>query len=1012
MGNLIKWKKRQPRRLTSWWRVWLILLCLTKAGLAQYRFDHWTAETGLPQNIISAIRQTPEGYIWIATLDGLARFDGVRFTVFNKSNTPGISNNRFTSLYQDVQGDLWLGTEVGVVTHYHQGQFTTYTTEQGLPKSFAYGITGDGSGRIWVFSANKIRQWERTTGRFIEIDTPQFSGGSGDLGWVSESGLWGADQAGLHFFIAGVWSHYALPISWGRQFTRVVKEQDGTVWAVAAGEKLYQLRDGKARLFPRQHARPDQLMNSPSMVERPMMKWRDHAGKIWTLGIGRNLTFTLIIPSSGRLETKGLNCLYEDRDGNLWVGADGQGLYRIRKQIVTTYSQEQGLINRNVYPVYEDRAGTIWVGAWDGGLSQIKQGKVTNFTPREGLSAGAVTAFFEDKEGRFWIASHNDLQTFEHGRFTSVKAQFTPDQAKVNVIHQDQKGAMWFGTDHGVIRYENGNLRHFTFQDGLPGDSVRVILDAAGGGLWIGCYGGLMRWQDGKFTTWTEQEKLPGNAIRALYEDKDGVLWIGTYDSGLGRFKDGKFTHYTTREGLFNDGVFQILEDAYGNLWMSSNRGIYRVRKQELNEFAAGQRRDVTSIAFGKSDGMLNVECNGGLWPAGTRSRDGRLWFPTQDGVVVIDPKAVTTNQEPPPILIEAFLLDRVPIAFDHEVRIQPGQENFEIQYTALSFANAEYLRFKYKIEGFNDDWIDAGTRRSAFYSHLPPGDYRFRVIAANSDGVWNEEGKSLRIVVVPPFYRRWWLLLLSVVALASAVTLAFRYRIRQLQRAQLAQQQFSQQLIESQEAERKRIAGELHDSLGQNLIVIKNWATLGLAFTAPDAPVREQLDEISTTALQSLNDVRSIIHNLRPYQLDTIGLSNTLRFMIEQVSAASGLQFQSEIAALDNLFAPEAEVIIFRIVQECVNNIVKHAQATEAKFLCQIADGNLQMTIADNGRGLSPSPSPQSSGLGLTGLRERVRILGGTHKMQSAAGQGTTHFFTIPIPVSNTAAREENNGN
>ncbi len=238
----------------------------------------------------------------------------------------------------------------------------------------------------------------------------------------------------------------------------------------------------------------------------------------------------------------------------------------------------------------------------------------------------------------------------------------------------------------------------------------------------------------------------------ALYQDREGVLWIGTYDGGLARLEDGRLTRYTIKEGLFNNGVFQILEDARGNFWMSSNRGIYRVRKQELNEVAARKRSAITSVAYGKSDGMLNAECNGGAWPAGIKARDGKLWFPTQDGVAVIDPETISANPQPPPVVIESFLLDRAAVAFDRPVRISPGQESLEIAYTALSFINSEQLKFKYRLAGLDRDWIEADTRRTAYYSHVPPGDYVFQVIAANSDGVWNTEGQSLRIVVVPPF--------------------------------------------------------------------------------------------------------------------------------------------------------------------------------------------------------------------------------------------------------------------
>ena len=334
-----------------------------------------------------------------------------------------------------------------------------------------------------------------------------------------------------------------------------------------------------------------------------------------------------------------------------------------------------------------------------------------------------------------------------NGRFAAVEADLVPAGSVVRAIHQDRAGAIWFGTQHGLVRHQDGASTLLTTRDGLAANDVRVIVESrTAGRMWIGGPGGLTRWQDGKLTRWTEADGLPSRIVRAVHEDDDGVLWIGTYDSGLARLEQGRFTHYTTRIGLFNDGVFQILEDGRGNLWMSSNRGISRVRKQELDEVAAGTRREVSSIAYGRGDGMLNVECNGGAWPAGIEARDGTLWFPTQDGVAVIDPASVSTNPRPPPVVIESFLLDRepvVPVPFDRPLRIAPGRGTFEIGYTSLSFVNPEHVRFRYRLTGLDDDWIDARTRRTAYYSHVPPGRYTFTVIAANSDGVWNTTGSQ-----------------------------------------------------------------------------------------------------------------------------------------------------------------------------------------------------------------------------------------------------------------------------
>ena len=985
---------------------------------AQYRFDHWTADNGLPQNSVRDIVQTRDGYLWLTTFDGLVRFDGVRFTVFNKSNSPGILNNRFLTLFEDKHGDLWATLETGGLVRRHQGRFTTLGAESGLPEAVILALGDDGQGNLLLLSGTQAFRW--VSGRFQparNLPVPQTAQTEAtDAALVPTQHLpyWSDGVSQSVLFLDG--QLHALDAAAVPPSIDFHARKDGpdSGWIVTS-KGLTRWEQGRTRQI--QH----EYIESPVLELRllfghshtSLVCTRDKTNRLWLIDLQ---TMQAELLSAQMPEGFLLSSSYADREGNYWFGTRNNGLYRARKQIVTAYTSEQGLSFDEVYPILESRDGTHWFGGT--GLAAIKDGTVTNY---DHLPTNNVSSLLEDRSGRLWI---NGRWRFEAGRFVrGWGTELVPDALNSAwTMYEENDGTFWVGTMQGVARVQNNAATIFTVKDGLAGNDTKVIISDGNGGVWLGSYGGLTHYKAGSFRTWTEREGLPSNTVRALKQDADGTLWIGTYDGGLGRFKDGKFTRYTAQDGLFDNGVFQMLEDDSGWFWISCNRGIYRVRKQELTDFAEGKLTRLTSVAYGKSDGMPSAECNGGRWPAGGKARDGKLWFPTMHGLVVIDPANIQSSSQPPPVVIEDVRIDNQAVAVESinsaltapysAISVGSQQSNFEIQYTALSFINSENLRFKYKLEGLDQDWVEAGTRRTAYFSHVPPGEYTFSVIAANRDGVWNTKGLALRIVVVPPFYRTWWFITLGILMLSGLVLGAFRYRVAQLQAQQAAQQAFSQQLIESQEAERKRIAGELHDSLGQNLIVIKNWATLGRAITEPDAPVREQLDEISTTALQSLNDVRSIIHNLRPYQLDTIGLSNTLRFMLEQISSASGLQFQSEIAALDNLFAPEAEVIIFRIVQECVNNIIKHAQATEAKFLCRIADGNLQMTITDNGRGLSSSHSSQSSGLGLTGLRERVRILGGTHKMQSAAGQGTTHFFTIPIPAPATAAKEEKNGN
>ncbi|HKQ91548.1 MAG TPA: two-component regulator propeller domain-containing protein [Blastocatellia bacterium] len=992
-----------------------LLACLlfTGAAFAQYRFDHWTADNGLPQNSIHAIRQARDGYLWLATSDGLVRFDGVRFTVFNKSNSPGLASNRLTCLYEDREGDLWMGTDGAGVTRLRRGVFTTYTTERGLPHNLIRGVTGDEAGNLWVLSANRIMRWEEATGRFLPTDLNQAKFTFGAEAFGSLGGFWDVDRTSLYRFARG------RPTSWTRKdglpslnIHAVAEDRHGDVWAATSDAGLVRIKDGKvARVYGASDGLPSNLMWFISGAEM-RLACADRNRNLHIISLDPWAKRAVLHPPPGLLERLEIGQLYiditalcEDREGNLWIGTQRRGLYRARKQVITSYSKRQGLVDNNAYPIYEDRAGAIWIGAWYTGLSRFKDGAFTNYTKRDGLPSGLVTAIGEDQAGRLWVAAYGDvnrggLRVFERGRFT-VPGKLASIGGQVLAIFQDRTGALWFGADRGLIRYQDGAGATWTTKDGLAGDEVKVIIEGAAGDLWVGCYGGLSRFKDGKLTSWTERDGLASNTVRALYEDRDGSLWIGSYDGGLSRFKDGRFTRYTMKEGLFNDGVFQILEDARGNFWMSCNRGVYRVNKHELDEFAAGRLASITSIAYGRSDGILNPECNGGGWPAGAKTRDGKLWFPTQDGVAVIDPEVIPFNAQPPPVIIESFMLDRAPVAplsFDRPVRIAPGWENFEIEYTALSFVNSERLRFKYKLEGLDQDWTEAGTRRTAYYSYVPPGQYVFRVIAANSDGVWNTEGQSLRIIVAPPFYRTWWFTTLVAAGASGLLGFAWRYRVAQFKRAQAAQQAFARQLIESQESERKRIAAELHDSLGQNLLIIRNRALLQ-ATTLSDGSSRSQFDTFGAAISQTLEEVRAISHDLRPPHLDQLGLRTALVAMIERVAASSTIRIMHELGELNGVLQDGDEITLYRIVQESLNNILKHSGATKARVNIAIRGGLLTLTIHDNGRGFTTYGDPRNSaGVGLQGIAERVRILGGAHEIHSALGRGTTVTVRIEL--------------
>ena len=965
------------------------------ASVTQYHFDVWTAENGLPQNIVRGIAQSPDGYLWIATLDGLARFDGVRFTVFNKSNTPQIVSNRFNSMVANHNGDLWLMSEGGTLTRFHLGSFHTLGAEDGLPKNSVRAITGDGSENLWVLAEESILQWNEKSEQLVNITPSNLKIHFEPLLW-DNAGFWGWDDSGIHLFVRGHFVTYPLPAGLpGRSIWLAAVDEEGAVW-------LEQFDGAQFVIPPGQ--REARRANSG---HQPHYSYTDANRHIWTLHMEPRLSRILDVESSGEGASIPFGCFFEDREGNFWIGTEGKGLYRLREQSIHVYGKPQGIVDSNIYPVFEDLRGAVWLGAGQSGLFRIVDGKLTHFTTADGLPGTRVTSLTEDRDGRLWVATRTGLAILDHGHFRNPAGIVVPRLGTVQALLQDRGGTMWIGTSNGLVPYRDGPSKTLTVEDGLATNDVRVIVESRSGDIWIGGYGGLTRLRDGQFTRWTERDGLPSNNVRAIHEDGDGTIWIGTYDGGLGRFRDGKFTRYRERDGLFNNGVFQILDDGRGNFWMSSNRGIYRVSKAELNAFADGKLATIASVAYGKSDGMLNEECNGGMWPAGVRTRDGKLWFPTQDGVAIVDPLAVQINPQPPPVVIEAAFVDQAPVRLDSMVKVPPGRENLEMEYTALSFIHSDQIRFRYTLEGLDSSWIDAGTRRTAYYSHLPPGRYQFHVIARNSDGVWNMEGRSIAVEILAPFYRTWWFELIVICVAAGLILMAVRYRIRQLQRQQALQKAFSQQLIASQESERQRIAAELHDSLGQRLVVINNLALFSMRAHEKSGAVEDDLSalkEISEETSLAIQETREISYNLRPFQLDRLGLTKAIAGILRSVTTASGLQITSELDNIDDAFPEELRINFYRIVQEAVNNIMKHSQATEVLVKIARTTEWLTLTIRDNGVGFTPGTRPSKggkSGFGLTGMEERSHLLGGELRVTSGPGAGTVLTMEIPLKVS-----------
>ncbi|MEI9978492.1 MAG: two-component regulator propeller domain-containing protein [Edaphobacter sp.] len=926
----------------------------------------------------------------MATLDGIARFDGVRFKVFNSSNTPEIETNRFSMMVKGEPGDLWLYGEGGIITRLHNGKFSTLGMKEGVTPNIVYGITTDNHGHVWILRGQSILEWNEESGRFKTVtdDGIQYR----PLNWDG-TGFWGMRAQKLFCFHYGELSTYDVPVSLPmEEVKKVAVGGIGDVWLAGQNGRVARLFEGKWQI-------------SSQAIQRSFM---DSENRHWKTSIDTHLDRTIYIPTVSGEKGIRYNGFVEDDERNVWIGSEGQGLFRIQPEIIHMYTTADGLVSENIYPIIRDRHDEMWVGSWPAGLTRFHNGMLTRYTPKDGLP-GLVSSLADDDNGNLWVGTHGGLAVLSKGKLQRPEG-LPSGFPVIQAILQARDGEILFGTQTGIDRYMvqyNKRSLQLEHQLSVHNGDVRVIIEGKNGDIWFGGYGGLSLMHHGSLTHWTKKDGLPSNMVRAVYEDPQGVIWVGTYDGGLGRYADGKWTKYSQRNGLFDDGVFQILEDGQENLWMSSNRGIFRVSKRQLEDVAAGRQRSVISVSYGRNDGMLNIECNGGLWPAGAKDKDGHLWFPTQEGVAVVSPEAPSPTGKSPRVVIESIVLDHVPVDLHKPLTIRPGQGGLEIQYTGLSFARPEQIVFRYMMEGLDKNWEHVGYRRTAYFSHLPPGNYTFRVIAASSDGVWSKEVNSMPIIVLPPFYLTRSFIATVSVFLILAIFGFWSYRIRQLRIVQAAQQAFSQQLIASQEGERRRIAAELHDSLGQHLVLIKNYALLLLRNEDAEQTAqerREGLAEIRDEVSQAIDETRTISYNLRPFQLDRLGLSTSIEALIDSVSKVTDIIFSTKIDDIDAYFPEDLRINFYRIVQEILNNMVKHSDARHAKVCIERTDKNLVLSISDNGKGFSPNEAGYGSGkggFGLAGIRERALLLGGKVVIQSQPGYGTTTVieFTTSLP-------------
>jgi PAS domain S-box-containing protein len=821
-------------------------------ALTQYGMDAWNLDQGLPNATVNAVLQTRQGYLWVGTFEGLARFDGVRFTVYNRANTPQLGNNGIRALCEDREGGLWIGTNGGGLTRLRDGRFERYTRAQGLTSDIVRALHADvRDGAIWI-GTNGGGLVRHHGGRFEAVPVEQT----------------------------------------GRVVIALAQEQDGTLWAATLGEGLRRRSpDGTWTRFDERNGLPAQLLNT--VAPRA-------AGGVWVGTAGGGLVAFAgerVQPLPAGLEplrASHVAAVREDAEGTLWVGTSGGGLARFDGRRLATTTTAEGLPADVVYALWLDHEGSLWIGTNGAGLARLRDGSVTSYTTREGLSRDFAYTTLEDRAGTLWAGTAGGLDRLRDGRFEPVATPW-PQGIAVRSLAEDAEGGLWIGTyGAGVWRRgpdgrfaahraadgvandnvrgvmvdragrvwaatidglsvrEAGRWRSYRTADGLPANSVIGLAEDADGALWAGTDGaGLVRFDGRRFDVFTTEHGLPSNLVLAVFVDAEGTLWLGT-NGGVAWRHGERFHALGSADGLPSDAVTQLRDDTTGHLWLGTSRGISRVGKHELRARAAGERARLAPRTFDRTDGMKSAQCTGPSQPAGFRDRAGRLWFATTQGVVVLDPARLQGDDRAPTVVVEEVVVDGVAHpAAPLRTPTQPGRVEF--RFTALTLRTPSRVQFRFRLEGFDEAWSAPGDRRLVEYTKLPPGDYVFRAAARIGDGPWSDGSAALPLAVPPRFHQTRAFFVLAGLALLALVLGAHQLRMRALRSrereltAQVAER--TQSLAEAKEraeasrAEAVRLLGAaeaIGSAIGLEEVLDRILAELGAVVPYDGASVQQ----------------------------------------------------------------------------------------------------------------------------------------------------------------------------
>lgn len=953
----------------------------------------WEADSGLPHNSVLSVLQTRDGYLWLGTQLGLARFDGARFTTFDPLKGEGVR-----CLYQTRDGTLWIGGEKKGLVRFKDGEFVLSPVPANAPVKT---MLEDSKHVLWIGTTNGLARYENGLCTWFTSSNGLPSSVVLALCEDGEDNLWIGTTDGLIRYKTGFQETFndqnGLP---DNSIRTLGCDRKGYLWIGTGGGGIVRLHNGKFNRFSTKEGLPDNFITAI---------FADSRGELWVGTMGglcRWFGNRFVQEYNNGVTFEAVYSLAEDSEGSIWTGTK-EGLNQLRVKAFNSYTTQQGIPHNNVMAVYEDRHGTIWTPTWGGGLCGLKDGTISIFNSTNSPLPSVLLSVHETRDGSLWIGSDYGFGLFQYKdeTFTAYKQKDGFVDSAVRVICEDKAGHLWLGTSAGLYLRRDRAFRRFTTEDGIAGNTIRAIYEDRDGNLWIGTNDGLTRRSNGHFTSFTSKDGLPANEVTSIFEDEEHCLWIGT-DGGLCRttnagdsdleIRNSKFTSYTSKDGLFSDNILEVVEDHRGYLWMSCFSGVFCVKKKDLDDFDLGRIQKVPCASYGKSDGMSSAKCNGVSKPASWRSNDGRLWFATIRGVVVVDPGLIRENDTPPLVVVEDIIADKKKLSPSHDLTISPGKGDLEFNYTALSFQTPEKNRFKYKLEGVDPEWVEAGARRVAYYNNIAPGKYVFHVSGSNNKGIWNESGARVEFILLPHFWQTWWFKSLAVFAGLSFAAAGARYVTRKRMALRIAQ-------VEQQyavERERARIAKDIHDDLGASLTRITFLGELAETDLTKPESVENYVHRIVTTARDTVRSLDEIVWAVTPRR-DTLNslveyVAHYANEFLEKTDVRCRLDLPESVPEI--ALSSEVRHSLFLVVKEFLNNSVKHAQATEIFISMKFRDAKLAVEIRDNGRGFDPSQLAKGQGNGLENMRKRIEQLGGASELESSPEQGTRLWFEVRL--------------